>query len=253
MLMNKTAALLRKRPPHYYRKRAGRAVGRLFVYALLTEFAFIFMLPLIVIVTTAPKGLSDLLNPVIYWLPTSIRFSNFAEALRLLDMPRTLLLSLFDSGVTTAAQALMCAVAGYALGRYRFPGRSLIYVLVALCIIVPPQTVIISQYAMYASFSLTNTLFPVMVPELFGHGLRGALFVVVLFGIYWKRASEKAACWSMLLTGVAAVAWKVVDIATGAYPISDSITETYAAVVVALAATVLFSVIWPKKQSELAK
>jgi SSS family solute:Na+ symporter len=42
------------------------------------------------------------------------------------------------------------------------------------------------------------------------YSLRGALFIVVLFGIYWKRASEKGSIWSMLFTGVAAVVWTVV-------------------------------------------
>lgn len=32
---------------------------------------------------------------------------------------------------------------------------------------------------MYATVNWINTLFPVIIPELFGHGLRGALFVLI--------------------------------------------------------------------------
>lgn len=81
------------------------------------------------------------------------------------------------------------------------------------------------------------------------YSLRGAIFVVVLLGIYWKGASEKGACWSMILTGIVAVGWVVAKMVTGHYPISDAITETYAAVVVAFVATIVFSKIFPKKQS----
>lgn len=77
--------------------------------------------------------------------------------------------------------------------------------------------------------------------------MRGAIFVVVLLGIYWKKASEIGACWSMVLTGIVAVFWDVYKMATGSYPISNNITDTYAAVIVALVATIVFSLIFPKK------
>lgn len=80
------------------------------------------------------------------------------------------------------------------------------------------------------------------------YSLRGAIFVVVLLGIYWKRASEKGACWSMVCTGIVAVGWVVVKMMTGTYPIASWLTETYAAVIVAFVATVLFSFIFPKKE-----
>ena len=84
------------------------------------------------------------------------------------------------------------------------------------------------------------------------YSLRGALFVVVLFGIYWKKASEKAACWSMVFTGVVAVLWVVVEMVTGSYPIASWLTETYAAVFVAAVSTVVFSFIFPKTAEEYA-
>ncbi|NLO49476.1 MAG: sodium:solute symporter family protein [Clostridiales bacterium] len=80
------------------------------------------------------------------------------------------------------------------------------------------------------------------------YSLRGALFIVVLFGIYWKRASEKGACWSMVITGAVAIFWKAYYMANGSYPITNSITETYAAVIVAAITVILFSVIFPKKK-----
>ncbi|MDR0813269.1 MAG: sodium:solute symporter family protein [Oscillospiraceae bacterium] len=82
------------------------------------------------------------------------------------------------------------------------------------------------------------------------YSLRGALFIVVLFGIYWKVASGKAACISMLLTGVVAILWKVIDIATGTYPIASWLTETYAAVIIAAVSTVVFSLIFPRKPED---
>ncbi len=82
------------------------------------------------------------------------------------------------------------------------------------------------------------------------YSLRGALFVVVLLGMYWKKASSKGACWSMICTAVVAVAWVAFKLIAGHYPISIgsfAITETYAAVVVAFVCTIVFSLVFPKK------
>lgn len=82
------------------------------------------------------------------------------------------------------------------------------------------------------------------------YSLRGALFVVVLLGIYWKASSERGACVSMVVTAVVAVSWVVFKMATGSYPIFPEFSETYAAAITALISCVLFSLILPKKECE---
>ncbi len=86
------------------------------------------------------------------------------------------------------------------------------------------------------------------------YSLRGAIFIIVLFGIYSHFASQKAACWSMVLTAVVAVIWVVVNLVTGSYPIADWFTETYAAVAAAIIFTILFSFIFkPSKEERSSK
>ena len=80
------------------------------------------------------------------------------------------------------------------------------------------------------------------------YSLRGALFIVVLLGIFWKKASEPGACVGMLFTGVVVVVWVLVKSVTGSYPISANFSETYAAVITAFAATVLFSLLFPDRK-----
>ena len=88
------------------------------------------------------------------------------------------------------------------------------------------------------------------------YSLRGAIFIVVLFGIYWRHASQNASCISMVCTGVVAVLWVAVKLITGAYPIvigSFAITETYAAVVVAAVCMLVFSKIFKPTVEEIAR
>ena len=83
------------------------------------------------------------------------------------------------------------------------------------------------------------------------YSLRGAIFVVLLIGIVQKKRSGKAACVSMILTGIVAVAWTVIQVVTGAYPIAPWFTETYAAVCTAAVSMLVLSGLF-RKQTELA-
>lgn len=77
------------------------------------------------------------------------------------------------------------------------------------------------------------------------YSLRGALFVILLLGIYWKGTSEVGACWGMACTGVVSVFWVVWKMVTGQYPLAPWFTETYSALFVALFSTMLFSLVFP--------
>jgi SSS family solute:Na+ symporter len=87
----------------------------------------------------------------------------------------------------------------------------------------------------------------------FAYTIRGSLFVVLLLAIYWKGTSSKGAIWAMITTGAVGLFWVGYKAVFGSYPIHPSITETYAAVAVALVSTIVYSLIFKKKESEQAK
>jgi len=81
----------------------------------------------------------------------------------------------------------------------------------------------------------------------FAYSLRGSLFVVLLFGIYWKKTSQKGAIYSMILTAIVGFIWVIYQAKVGHYPIHPAFTETYASVIVATISTIVFSMISPNK------
>ncbi len=85
------------------------------------------------------------------------------------------------------------------------------------------------------------------------YSLRGALFIIVLFGIYTNFVSEKAACRSMICTGVAATGWVAAKLIFGSYPIAPWITETYVSLAAAVVTTLLFSLIYRPSAMEMAQ
>jgi len=83
--------------------------------------------------------------------------------------------------------------------------------------------------------------------------LRGVLFIVILFGMYWKRTSERGVCMGVIVTFLCCIAWVGVKIATGRYPLyigSFAISETYLGVVLACVTIMLFSALFGKTDQE---
>ena len=74
----------------------------------------------------------------------------------------------------------------------------------------------------------------------FAYSMRGALFVIVLLGIYWKKISEKGAILGIICTACIGLFWVVFNAVFGRFPI-QGITETYISVATALISTALFS------------
>lgn len=80
--------------------------------------------------------------------------------------------------------------------------------------------------ALYDSTMLLDVVY-------FAYSLRGSIFVILLLGIYWKRATPEGAVAGMLTTALVGVFWVAYKRAAGVYPIHPEFTETYAAVLAA--------------------
>lgn len=81
------------------------------------------------------------------------------------------------------------------------------------------------------------------------YSIRGALFIVLIFGFFWKKATSKGACISMIITTIVAVCWVGFKLAFGHYPIASWLTETYAAVLVAAVSMIIASLVSGKEKA----
>ena len=79
------------------------------------------------------------------------------------------------------------------------------------------------------------------------YSLRGALFIVLIFGFIWKKSNAKAASISMILTGIVSIGWVIFKIYLGYYPLASWFTETYAAVFTATISMVFLSLYYNNK------
>ncbi|MBQ3848164.1 MAG: carbohydrate ABC transporter permease [Clostridia bacterium] len=161
------------------KKHTLHILGRIFTYVVLTLLAFLFILPFVYIISTSMMSSTDYLDPTVQYIPTHVQWKNFVDAWDALNYQHSAVQTLGLSVTAMILQTVSCALCGYALGRFKFKGRNLLFVLVILVLLIPPQSTILASYGMFSTLKMINTWGPVVLPSLFGLGIRGALFILI--------------------------------------------------------------------------
>lgn len=154
-------------------------MARIILYFLLAVIAYLYVQPLLYMISTSFKNLNDLLDPTVKWIPRELHLDNFKQAWFGLKYPQALANTLLIAVICSVAQVFICAMVGYALANLSFPGRGLITFLVMVTFLVPPQIIIIPLYIVYSKLGWLNTPFVFIIPALLGQGVRSALFIMI--------------------------------------------------------------------------
>jgi multiple sugar transport system permease protein len=99
-----------------------------------------------------------------------------------------LLNTVLYAGVGAALSTGVSAMAGYALSKYRFPGRNLVFNLLIGGILVPAVVLAVPQYLLLSQVGLADTYWSVLLPQ-----------ILSPYGIYLARIYTTAAVPDSLL------------------------------------------------------
>lgn len=177
--------------------RGSKWVWAIFRTLLLVGLGFIIIYPLLTMLSYAFNG-DYLGNSTFVWIPEKFTMNNMTLALEFLEYGESIKNTLFIAIGSSILQILSCALAGYGFARFNFKGKNLLFLIVILSIIVPPQTYIISTYLDYKEFdflgigsligliagkpltvSLVDTYWSFWVPSMFAQGIRGGLYIFI--------------------------------------------------------------------------
>ncbi|KQX58707.1 MULTISPECIES: carbohydrate ABC transporter permease [unclassified Paenibacillus] len=163
---------------------------KFFIYLILLDTAYIYLKPILHMITTMVKNADDLLDPSVNWFPRTIYLGNLQEAWAWLKYPKAFTISLTLSLSVAILQTLSCAVTGYAFARLKVPFKRLMFFLLLLTFIVPMQVTILPNIIYARELGLLNTIYPIIVPAFFGLGLKGALFVIIYRQFFSTQPKE---------------------------------------------------------------
>ncbi|MBP1988481.1 carbohydrate ABC transporter permease [Paenibacillus eucommiae] len=178
-----------------YMRQGKRVLLKVLIYAALFELSFLFLLPLIYILSNSAKSIEDYLDATVMLIPNAVHWLNYQEAVKVLQYWPSLKNTLEIVIPSSIGQLLSCALTGYGFARYHFPGKGMLYVILLIGLIVPPQTIIISLYSLFHQLGWLNSNLPFTVPAFFAQGLRGSLFILIFLQFFrtLPREMEEAA------------------------------------------------------------
>jgi multiple sugar transport system permease protein len=163
---------------------------KLFIYTICICTAYVYVNPILYMATTMVKNLSDLLDPTVTWVPKSIYVHHLLEAFEGLKYYKTFFYSLGISTVSALFQVATCAITGYAIARLKIPFKKFWYACLIITFIVPPQVTVLPTIIAFNELGLANNLWVLLIPTLFGHGVKGVLFVFIFRQFFASQPKE---------------------------------------------------------------
>ena len=139
------------------------------VMTFLLIFTLYFLIPFFWLVVSATTSQADLFGTFGLWFaPNFNLFTNLQEVFTYNNgiFGRWLLNTLLYAGVGSVVGTFLAAMAGYALAKYVFRGRNLIFSIILGSILVPATTLALPLYLMMSKVGLTNTIWAVLLPSL---------------------------------------------------------------------------------------
>ncbi|MEV7610398.1 carbohydrate ABC transporter permease [Microbacterium sp. NPDC089320] len=153
-------------------------ISRTGAMLIMAVFTVYFLLPLWWLLVASSKETGDILTTAPLWFADFHLLDNIAELFTYRDgvYLRWLLNSVLYAAVGGAIATLLAAMAGYALAKYRFPGRDLMFDIVLGGVLVPATALALPLFLIFSQAQLTNTFWSVFLPS-----------IVSPFGVYLAR------------------------------------------------------------------
>ena len=146
-------------------------------------FTLYFLVPIWWLLVAASKNRSQFNSTNPLWFADFSLFENMANLVAYRDgvYIKWMLNSALYAGGGALVGTLIAGMCGYALAKYSFPGRELIFNVVLGGVLVPATALALPLFLIFSQISLTNTFWSVFLPSL-----------VSPFGVYLSRIYASA-------------------------------------------------------------
>lgn len=141
-------------------------LGRLLVYLLLTAAALVMVFPLLYAVSISLMPPAEVNTFPPRFIPSAVRWANYAEVARTVPVARYLLNSLLVSAAVTLGQIATASLSGYAFAFMDFRGRAALFALFMSTMMVPWEVTLIPNYLTIRSLRLLNSYPGLILPFL---------------------------------------------------------------------------------------
>ncbi len=165
-------------------------IARLALYFILIVISYIFLSPIIEMVSKSFMSTKDLINPEVFFLPTELTFANFSFALEVMSFWKALFNSVWFSATLAILQVIVSALTAYAFARYNFKGKKIWFGVLIIVFILPTPVLINSRQIMFSNFQtatgiqVMGTFLPIMMMTLLGQGVYSTILILIFYNFF---------------------------------------------------------------------
>lgn len=177
---------------------------------LLSLFGITFLFPFYWMFSTSLKTLAETLAFPPTLLPQVPMWGNYAIAWNFSNFPLSAWNSIIVSSLVVILQLLVILPASYAFAFKNFRFSKLLFTLILVGLMIPPQVIFLPLYLLFSKFNMINTYIPLIIPfasSAFGIFLTTQSFRQIPRDIVESAlldgASELVVIWRILIPSVA--------------------------------------------------
>jgi multiple sugar transport system permease protein len=143
-----------------------RRLGKVLSYSVLAAIAIVYIFPFAIAVVTSFKTEPDATNNPLTLSPNPFTTSAYHELFKDDDFFLWVKNSVIVTLSITFLRVFLDSLAGYALARLRFRGRSAVFTVIVLVMAVPGVVLLIPKFLIIRQFGIYNTYYGMIIPLL---------------------------------------------------------------------------------------
>lgn len=164
-------------------------------YIIVFGICFIILQPLFTKFAVSLMSEGDLYDATVQFIPREITLENYILAFQEMDYLATFFRTLLLSSIVSILQLISCTLVGYGFARFNFPFKNTLFILVIVCLLVPPQVLMLPLFLQFRFFdffgtieaitgnpglNLMDTFWPFVLMSLFTQGYKNGLYIFLM-------------------------------------------------------------------------
>lgn len=175
------------------RSRLAKRVGRKVVsHGLLIVLGLLFIFPLIWMILTSLKTLTQAVAFPPILVPHPIVWSNYVKALASEPFGRYFLNTIFYGVATVVGVCLSSSLVAYGFSRLRWPGRDILFYIMVATMLLPFIVTMIPLFVLYKELGWVGSYKPLIIPTFFGSSVFSTFLLRQFFMTIPESLSDAA-------------------------------------------------------------
>ena len=162
-----------------------------FVYCVLAALSWVFLLPLLWMVSVSVQDARGVFADPFKWIPAIVHLENYREVVELVPFGRYFANTAVITASVMGGTLLSSSLVAYGFSRLRFRGRDLLFALCLSTMMLPGQVTMIPLYVFFSRLGWVDTFYPLIVPAFFGSPFY--IFLLRQFFLTIPREYDEAA------------------------------------------------------------